>query len=100
MCDVPIKMLNQLVTHGIIVVHTPPLKFKSPRDTKASGPPLIYLVEPLAISDPHINIFVGSLTLAFIVGMGGGPYPPFLGQSPPLFQNSPLSRNPRCPHLL
>ena len=28
-------------------------------DTKAPGPPLIYLVGPLAISDPHINICVG-----------------------------------------
>ena len=26
---------------------------------KASGPPLIYLIGPLAISDPHINICVG-----------------------------------------
>ena len=28
-------------------------------NTKAPGPPLIYLVGPLAISDPHINICVG-----------------------------------------
>ena len=36
-----------------------PPKFRSPLDTKAAGPPLIYLVGPLAISDPHINICVG-----------------------------------------
>ena len=29
-----------------------------PLDTKAPGPPLIYLVGPLAISDHHINICV------------------------------------------
>ena len=40
--------------HGIIGVHSPP-KFWSP---KAPGRPLIYLVGPLAISDPHINICV------------------------------------------
>ena len=28
-------------------------------DIKAPGPPVIYLVRPLAISDPHINICVG-----------------------------------------
>ena len=37
----------------------PPSKFRSPLDTKAPGLPLIYLVELLAISDPHINICVG-----------------------------------------
>ena len=37
----------------------PSLKFRSPLDTKAPGPPLIYLVRHLAILDPHINIFVG-----------------------------------------
>ena len=36
-----------------------PPKFRSPLDTKAPGPPLIYLVGPLAILDPHINICVG-----------------------------------------
>ena len=36
----------------------PPLNLGTPLDTKAPGPPLIYLVGPLAISDPHINIFV------------------------------------------
>ena len=30
-----------------------------PLDTKAPGPPLIYLVGPLPISDLHINICVG-----------------------------------------
>ena len=35
----------------------PPPKFMSPFDTKAPGPSLIYLVGPLAISDP-ITIFV------------------------------------------
>ena len=34
----------------------PPLNFRSPHDTKAPGPPLIYLVGPFAILDPHINI--------------------------------------------
>ena len=33
-------------------------KFRSPLDTKAPGPPLIYLVGPLAISDTNINICV------------------------------------------
>ena len=37
----------------------PPLNVSSPLDTKAPDPPLIYLVGPLAISDPHINICVG-----------------------------------------
>ena len=36
-----------------------PPKFRYLLDTKAPGPPLIYLVGPLAISDPHINICVG-----------------------------------------
>ena len=36
----------------------PPLNFRSPLDTKAPGPPLIYPVGPLAILDPHINICV------------------------------------------
>ena len=51
--------------YGIIGVHrppkilSPPPKFRSPLDTKAPGPPLIYLVGLLAISDPHINICVG-----------------------------------------
>ena len=45
--------------HGIIGVHRPLLKFSFPLDTKAPGPPLIYLVGPLAISDPRINICVG-----------------------------------------
>ena len=36
-----------------------PPKFRSPLDTKAPSPPLIYLVGPLAISDPNINICVG-----------------------------------------
>ena len=31
----------------------------SPLDIKAPGPPKIYLVGPLAILDPHINICVG-----------------------------------------
>ena len=54
----------------------PPPKFRSPLDTKASGFPLIYLVGPLAISDPHINICVGPLTLAFIVSKGRSYLPP------------------------
>ena len=41
--------------HGIIGVH------RSPLDTKAPGPPLIYLVGSLAILDPHINICVRPL---------------------------------------
>ena len=36
-----------------------PPKFRSPIDTKAPGPPLIYLVGLLAVSDSHINICVG-----------------------------------------
>ena len=37
----------------------PPSNFRfPPLDTKAPGPPLIYLVGPLAILDPHINICV------------------------------------------
>ena len=51
--------------HDIIGVHrpslkfqVPPPKFRSPFDTKAPGPHLIYLVGPLAISDPHINVCV------------------------------------------
>ena len=44
---------------GFIAPPPPPLKFRSPLDTKAPGPPLIYLVGPLAILDPHINICVG-----------------------------------------
>ena len=39
-------------------IDPPPPKFRSPLDTKAPGPPLIYLVRPSAISDPHINICV------------------------------------------
>ena len=48
--------------HGIIGVHSPPppLNFRSPLDTKAPGLPLIYLVGPLAISEPRINICVGA----------------------------------------
>ena len=47
-------------THGIIEVHRlPPSKFRSPFDTKAPGPPLIYLAGPLPILDPHIHISVG-----------------------------------------
>ena len=37
----------------------PPPKIRSPLDIKAPGPPLIYLVGLLAISEPHINICVG-----------------------------------------
>ena len=50
--------------YGIIGVHSPPSKilapppkFRSPLYTKAPGPPLIYLIETLAISDAHINVF-------------------------------------------
>ena len=42
--------------HGIIGVHSPPNILGPPLDTKAPGPPLIYLVGLLAISEPHINI--------------------------------------------
>ena len=39
----------------------PPLKLGIyPLNTKAPGPPLIYLVGLLAVSDPHINICVES----------------------------------------
>ena len=34
------------------------LNFSSPFDIKAPGPSLIYLVGPVAILDPHINICV------------------------------------------
>ena len=46
---------SNLASFGFIA---PPHKFRSSLDTKAPGPPLIYLVGPLAISDPHINICV------------------------------------------
>ena len=36
-----------------------PPKLRSPLNTKAPGPPLIYQVGPLPISDPHINICEG-----------------------------------------
>ena len=39
-------------------IYVPP-KFRSPLDTKSPGPPLIYLVEFLAILDPNINVCVG-----------------------------------------
>ena len=65
--------MQKLSYHGIIGVHSPPLrrspppsKFRSPLDTKTPGPQLIYLVGPLAISDAHINIYVGPLTLALL----------------------------------
>ena len=48
------------------ILAPPPPKFKSPLDTKAQAPPLIYLVGFLAISDPHINICVGPLTTALL----------------------------------
>ena len=35
---------HQIWFHGIIGVHSPPYYFRSPLDTKAPGPPLIYLV--------------------------------------------------------
>ena len=51
--------------HGIIWDHRPlpktlvsPINLGRPFATKAPGPPLIYLVGPLAISDLHINICV------------------------------------------
>ena len=37
----------------------PPLNLGPTLDAKAPGPRLIYLVGPLAISDPHIYICVG-----------------------------------------
>ena len=37
----------------------PPLNLGPTLDAKAPGPHLIYLVGPLAISDPHIYICVG-----------------------------------------
>ena len=45
--------------HDIIGVHSQPPKIRSPHDTKAPGPPLIYLVGLLAILDTHISICVG-----------------------------------------
>ena len=50
--------------HGIIGVHRPPkilglpLNLGPPFIPKLQGSPLIYLLEPLAILDPHINICV------------------------------------------
>ena len=41
------------------ILGPPPPKFTSPLYTKALGPPLIYLVGPLPILDPHITICVG-----------------------------------------
>ena len=46
---------NKKKNHDIIGVHSPP---PPPAPPKILGPPLIYLVGPLAISDPHINICV------------------------------------------
>ena len=46
---------------GFIGPPPPPPKFRSPLDTKALGPHLIYLVGPLAILDSHINICVGPI---------------------------------------
>ena len=52
-----LKAVKQLPHHGIIGVHSPPPpKFRSPLDTKAPGPPLIYLLGPLAISDSHNTV--------------------------------------------
>ena len=48
------------------ILAPPRPKFKSPLDTKAQAPPLIYLVGFLAISDPHINICVGPPTPALL----------------------------------
>ena len=75
--------------HGIIGVHRAPLKILGPPpldlgphlDMKASGLPLIYLVGPLAITVPQINICVEPLTLAFIVSK----WMPYLLPPPPLF---------------
>ena len=44
---------------GFIAPPPTPYNFRSPLDTKAPYPPLIYLVGLLAISDPHINTCVG-----------------------------------------
>ena len=53
--------------HGIIGVHSPPpppkilglpLNLGPPLIPKLQVSPLIYVVEPLAILDPHINICV------------------------------------------
>ena len=44
----------------------PPLNFRSPLDTEAIGPSLIYLVGPLAISDSCINVSVRLLTLVLL----------------------------------
>ena len=54
---------------------------------KASGLPLIYLVGPLAITDPQINICVEPLTLAFIVSKWM-PYllPPPFSKIPPFLE--------------
>ena len=46
-----LKVSAPHATHGIIGIHRPP--------PKILGPPLIYLVGPLAILASHINICVG-----------------------------------------
>ena len=58
--------MQKLSYHGIIGVHRPPSKFRSPLDIKTPGSQLIYLLGPLAILDAHINIYVGPLTLALL----------------------------------
>ena len=47
------------------------LRHPPPLDTKARGPPLIYLVRPLAISDPQSFPQVGGSS-KFDGGGGGG----------------------------
>ena len=43
-------LLKSMASLGFIA---PPPEILGPLDTKAPGPPLIYLVGPLAILDPH-----------------------------------------------
>ena len=50
---------SNMVSLGFIAPPPPKKNFRSPLDTKAPHPPLIYLAGLLAILDPHINICVG-----------------------------------------
>ena len=45
----------------------PPQNFRFPLDTKAPCPHLAYLVGPLAISDPNINICLGPPNICVVL---------------------------------
>ena len=77
-----------------------PRKFWFPLDNKAPGPPLIYLVELLAISDPHINICVGFVFTIFYTGSFQAPpkknHPHLKCQFPPKIPIWPKSLLYEC----